>query len=197
MSAGIVILILVVAVVLATGTVIVRGIAAGRNAEADAKRLRAARRNSGPVDGLVIRALADGDRADWNRHWDAYCSFYGEEIPPEFTDTTWKRLVDPASPVKGWGAFDPSGNLLGFAHTVHHLHTWSHKLLCYLEDLFVASPYRGRDVGHSLIQFLWRKAETEGWARVYWHTESTNATARRLYDRFRPADGYVRYTLTL
>jgi ribosomal protein S18 acetylase RimI-like enzyme len=52
-------------------------------------------------------------------------------------------------------------------------------------------------VGHALITFLWRRAEAEGWGRLYWHTEVTNTAARRLYDRFRPADGYVRYTLTL
>ena len=42
-----------------------------------------------------------------------------------------------------------------------------------------------------------QKAEAEGWGRVYWHTETGNAAARRLYDRFRPADAYVRYTLTI
>jgi GNAT superfamily N-acetyltransferase len=87
--------------------------------------------------------------------------------------------------------------MVAFAHVVLHPHTWSPKTLCYLEDLFVTPSYRGRDVGHSLIDFLWRLAEDEGWGRLYWHTETTNAAARRLYDRFKPADGYVRYTIKL
>ena len=64
------------------------------------------------------------------------------DLPASTTETTWGRIVDPHSPVKGWGAFSPSGDLLGFAHTVLHPHTWSPKQLCYLEDLFVAIERR-------------------------------------------------------
>jgi hypothetical protein len=34
-------------------------------------------------------------------------------------------------------------------------------------------------------------------ARVSWHTREDDATARRLYDGFRPADGFVRYAIPL
>jgi len=197
MSATVVILILVFAVVASTVTLIVRGISHGKKADEETRQLRQVRHSAGPVVGLQIRPLAPSDRAEWNHHWDAYCSFYGEDLPKDTTDTTWSRMMDPHSAVKGWGAFDPAGNLVGFAHTVLHPHTWSPKTLCYLEDLFVAPPFRGRDVGYALIGFLWRLAETEGWGRLYWHTEATNTAARRLYDRFKPADNYVRYTLTL
>jgi len=196
MSATIVIL-LVLAVVASTVTLIVRGVSVGKKVEAETRELRQVRRSEGPVPGLTVRALAAVDRPVWERHWAVYCDFYGEEVPAITTETTWSRIMDAASPLKGWGAYDGSGNLIGFAHTVLHPHTWSPKTLCYLEDLFVAQPFRGRDVGHALITFLWRKAEQEGWGRLYWHTETTNTAARRLYDRFRPADGYVRYTLTL
>jgi GNAT superfamily N-acetyltransferase len=197
MSPAIFVLILVLAVIGSTFVLIVRGVAAGKKAEAETLRLRQARRSGGPVAGLEVRPLAPVDRPAWERHWATYCDFYGAEVPASTNEMTWARMMDPASPVMGWGAYDASGNLLGFAHTVLHPHTWSPKLLCYLEDLFVAPPFRGRDVGYALIQFLWKKAEEAGWGRVYWHTETTNAAARRLYDRFRPADGYVRYTLTV
>jgi GNAT superfamily N-acetyltransferase len=191
------IIIAVLAIVGSTVALIVRGVASGRSAEADALRLRRERKAHGAIEGLNVRALAAGDRIEWERHWNAYCSFYGEDLPGSTTDTTWSRIVDPASVVKGWGAFDGSGNLVAFAHVVLHPHTWSPKTLAYLEDLFVAQPYRGRDVGHTLLTFLWHLAEERGWGRLYWHTETSNAAARRLYDRFRPADAYVRYTLTL
>ena len=35
----------------------------------------------------------------------------------------------------------------------------------------------------------------EGWARLYWVTAADNAAARRLYDRFTQADGFVRYVI--
>jgi len=197
MSAAVFILILVLAVVASTFVLIVRGVAAGKKAEAETLKLRQGRHSAGAIPGLAIRPLAPVDRPAWERHWATYCDFYGAELPPSTTETTWARILDPTSAVQGYGAFDGSGNLIGFAHVVLHPHTWSPQTLCYLEDLFVAAPFRGRDVGHSLIRFLWKKAEEEGWARVYWHTETTNTAARRLYDRFRPADGYVRYTLTI
>ena len=197
MSPALVILILVLAVMASTFVLIVRGVAAGKKAAAETLRLRQARHSAGPVLGLTVRPLAAVDRPAWERHWASYCDFYATDVPASTTDVTWERIMDPASVVKGWGAYDGSGNLVGFAHTVLHPHTWSPKTLCYLEDLFVAPPFRGRDVGYELIRFLWKKAEEEGWGRLYWHTETTNAAARRLYDRFRPADGYVRYTLTI
>jgi hypothetical protein len=32
---------------------------------------------------------------------------------------------------------------------------------------------------------------------LYWHTRGNNATARRLYDTFIPADDFVRYVVTV
>jgi len=195
MSPALVVIVLVVAVLAGTVALIVRGAAAGRDAEAETRRRRQERRSAGALPALSVREVQAADHAAWLPLWEAYCSFYGEDIAPEFTQTTWLRFLDPASPLQAWGAFDAEGTLVGFAHTLLHPHTWSPKTLCYLEDLYVSPAVRGRDVGHTLISFLWKKAEAEGWARLYWHTEGSNATARRLYDRFRPADGYVRYTL--
>jgi len=61
----------------------------------------------------------------------------------------------------------------------------------------VAPAARGRGIGRLLIEHLVERARSEGWARVYWHTRAGNTTARRLYDRFCPADGFVRYTIAL
>jgi GNAT superfamily N-acetyltransferase len=194
-STAILFLIVVLGGVGAVVTLIVRGVMAGKSVDAELRQLNQGRKSAGPVKGLVIRPLAAVDRPAWERLWTAYCDFYGAEVPASTTDTTWARLLDPASVIEGWGAITPSGDLVGIAHTVLHPHTWSPKTLCYLEDLFVAPPYRGRDIGHALITFLWRRTEEQGWGRLYWHTEGTNEAARRLYDRFGPADGYVRYTL--
>ena len=197
MTASLVILIMVLAVVASTVTLIVRGISKGKAADEEVLRLKKGRKSDGPVIGLVVRPLTAGDRDQWGRAWASYCDFYQTEVSGPTTEMTWSRILDPESPVKGFGAFDPNGYLMGFAHVVLHPHTWSPKTLCYLEDLFVAPVFRGRDVGFSVISYLWKLAEEKQWGRVYWHTEATNAAARRLYDRFRPADGYVRYTLTL
>jgi len=86
---------------------------------------------------------------------------------------------------------------VGFANFVLHPFTWSELPACLLEDLYVAPAARGRGIGRLLIEHLVERARSEGWARVYWHTRAGNTTARRLYDRFCPADGFVRYTIAL
>ena len=53
----------------------------------------------------------------------------------------------------------------------------------YLEDLFTAPEARGHGVGRALINAVGDWAAEHGYARVYWHTHETNATARLLYDK--------------
>lgn len=90
-----------------------------------------------------------------------------------------------------------AGRVVGFATYVLHPFTWSERQVCYLEDLFVSPEARGRGAGRLLIEHLVELAHTEGWARVYWMTRADNDVARALYDRFCPADGFVRYTVSL
>jgi GNAT superfamily N-acetyltransferase len=117
-------------------------------------------------------------------------------VPEDVTASTWRRILDPASPVGGFLA-EAGVEIFGLANYVLHEFTWSDRPTCLLEDLFVSPAARGRGVGARLIEHLVERGRAEGWARVYWHTQEGNAVARRLYDRFCPADGFVRYTIPL
>jgi GNAT superfamily N-acetyltransferase len=141
-----------------------------------------------------VRDLTAADETAWRRLWDGYCAFYRATVSPEVTGTTWARLVDPHSPLFGRLA-ERDGVVLGFAMAHTHLGTWTAAPICYLEDLFVLPEARGGGIGRALIDDLLALAKAKGWSRLYWHTEVENATARRLYDRYAPADGYVRYRL--
>lgn len=146
----------------------------------------------------MIRPLTSGDETDWRTLWHDYCAFYGQTLTPETTETLWNRLINADTPVNAVvAACVDTGAIVGFAHYVLHPHTWSDKPLCYLEDLYVSPEARGQNVGHSLISHLVETGTAAGWGRVYWHTETDNAAARRLYDRFAEADAFVRYTVTL
>lgn len=147
---------------------------------------------------ILIRNIESSDFSAWHEMWQGYCEFYETTVSDEVTETTWNRILDPDSPVKGIIAIDTTTSVaVGFANYVLHLHTWSAKTLCYLEDLYVRPEARGADVGHSLIEHLITMGRERDWNRVYWHTDTDNARARRLYDRFMPADAYVRYTVSL
>ena len=145
---------------------------------------------------VLIRAAAAGDASEWRRLWDGYCRFYEAEVSAETTDETWRRLLDPASPILGRIA-EIDGAVVGFANAVIHLGTWNPAPVCYLEDLFVDGSVRGKGIGRALIDDLLAMARREGWSDLYWQTRADNAVARRLYDTYAPADGFVRYRLEI
>jgi GNAT superfamily N-acetyltransferase len=52
-------------------------------------------------------------------------------------------------------------------------------------------------VGRSLIEAVRDAARAAGAARLYWHTQAANATARRLYDQLTEPPEFVVYRLPL
>jgi GNAT superfamily N-acetyltransferase len=145
---------------------------------------------------MIIRDAGPQDRAQWQALWQGFLDHYAMVLPPEVIDFTWTRLMDPACPMQAPLAYDGT-QALGFAIHQHHPSTWVMGDDCYLEDLFVAPTARGQGVGRALIEDLMQLARAKSYKRLYWNTESDNLTARRLYDRFTPSDGYTRYRLTL
>lgn len=145
---------------------------------------------------MILRDPTPEDEPDWRRLWGGYLTFYGASVADAVTEATWRRLLDPASPVLGRVA-EGEGGLVGLCHCVLHEGTWTSAPVCYLEDLFVSPDARGSGIGRALIEDALERARADGWARLYWHTRVDNTTARRLYDRFAQADGFVRYRLFL
>jgi GNAT superfamily N-acetyltransferase len=143
-----------------------------------------------------IRDVDAKDEAAWRRLWGGYCQFYKSVVPPDVTDATWRRLLDPKSPIVGRVA-EVDGAVVGFSHCVMHEGTWAKHPIGYLEDLFVDPSVRGHGVGRLLMQDLIDRGKRGGWEYVYWHTQSFNATARRLYDTFTLADDFVKYRVNL
>jgi GNAT superfamily N-acetyltransferase len=141
---------------------------------------------------IIIRDLANSDRAGWEALWAGYLAFYEQSVDPAVTELTWARLNDPAEPMFALAAQQGS-DLVGFAHCILHRGTWSLGDLCYLEDLFVASGMRGQGVGRKLIEAVYAKADAASCERVYWLTHENNLTARALYDKIGKLSGFVQY----
>lgn len=134
--------------------------------------------------------------APWRHLWDAYCAFYQAPVPEDITQRTWNAMLDPAGAIRGRIALADQ-TAVGFVTYLLHPSTWERSPICYLEDLFVNESARGHGVGRGLIDFVIAEAKSNGWPRVYWHTTQNNAAARKLYDRYTPADGVVRYVVRL
>jgi GNAT superfamily N-acetyltransferase len=142
----------------------------------------------------TIRSALPSDEAAWRSLWRGYCDFYGANVADAVTDRTWKRILDPDSAIMCVVA-EVEGKVYGFANCVVHENTWETQPVCYLEDLFVLPAARMRGIGRALVEWLRNSMRAEGWARLYWTTQQDNHAARKLYDQFAQADGFVRYVV--
>lgn len=141
---------------------------------------------------LVIRPFTSGDRQGWDPLWQGYLTFYKASLPPEATDTTWARLLDPAEPMHGIAAV-LDGEIVGIVHYIYHRSTWTPGNYCYLQDLFTSEKARNRGVGRALIEAVYERAKADGASRVYWLTHETNETAKVLYEKVASRSGFIQY----
>ena len=149
-----------------------------------------------PASDFIVRSVTPPERDAWEPLWKGYLAFYKATIPDEATDTTWKRLHDPAEPMFLLGAY-VDGKLLGIVHYILHRSTWTIGPYCYLQDLFTAEEARGMGLGRALIEAVYDKARAAGVSRVYWLTHERNETARGLYDKVADNAGFIQYRKTL
>ncbi len=145
---------------------------------------------------IVVRAPQARDEFAWRRLWAGYLDFYGATVSPDATDRTWNRILDAGGLMIGRMA-TLTGDPVGFAICVVHDGTWSVRPTCYLEDLFVDPVSRGAGAGRALLDDVIALGRERGWRSIYWHTRADNAQARKLYDRYTPADDFVRYRLAI
>jgi GNAT superfamily N-acetyltransferase len=141
---------------------------------------------------IVIRPFQAEDRAAWEPLWQGYLTFYKASLTAEVTDTTWRRLLDPAEPMQGLVAL-LDGEIVGIVHTVYHRSTWTIGDYCYLQDLFTSEAARGRGIGRALIEAVYERARANGASRVYWLTHESNTSAQALYDKVAARSGFIQY----
>ncbi len=149
-------------------------------------------------DSYDIRPVGTEDHSDWLTLWQHYLVFYQASLPEVTTTRLWQRLLDPVHPFRCFVAVDTNTQrLVGIVHFFAHPDTWESKPVCYLQDLYVDEPARGRGVGAALIEAVLDESERCGWAVVYWHTMHDNTRARGLYDKLTGGtDGFVTYRLS-
>ena len=147
---------------------------------------------------ISVRAPCQDDWMEWRRLWSANCTHLGASMSETDDGELWRRIMDPEHPVHALVCCKAhDGALMGFAHYVLHPHTFSAKMVCYLEDLWVDPSARRVGAARALLDVLVARGKAEDWRRIYWHTEADNAPARALYDGLVHATSYVRYDIAL
>ena len=145
---------------------------------------------------VTVRSIRLSDFDQWLPLWEGYNAFYGRSGPtalaPEITQTTWARFFDSQEPMHALVA-ESDGRLCGLTHYLFHRSTILLAPTCYLQDLFTDTAQRRHGVGRALIDAVYDAASAAGSSRVYWHTHTTNQTARKLYDQLAEDSGFVVY----
>lgn len=148
----------------------------------------------------LVRPIRRDDYAGWRPLWDGYNAFYGRSgetaLDERVTAQTWKWFFDERSAVHAFVAENES-RVVGMVHFLFHRSTSRLADVCYLQDLFTDESCRGRGVGRALIQRVLNTAKERGSSRVYWHTQTTNAAGRALYDQLAEHRGVIVYAIDL
>jgi GNAT superfamily N-acetyltransferase len=143
-----------------------------------------------------VRDLKPADKDQWLALWHGYLTFYKTVLTDEQTELTWSRLLNPQFNLYA-KVIAKDGKLVGLTHYSFQTSTWASKNYCYLEDLFVSPELRGQGLGRALIDCVKEIAIKEGSSRLYWNTDRTNETARKLYDTYTLESGKVQYRVLL
>ncbi|MGO3931901.1 GNAT family N-acetyltransferase [Rhodopseudomonas pseudopalustris] len=141
---------------------------------------------------VEIRPVGPDERDAWEPLWNGYLDFYQATLTPGTSDVTWGRFHDPAEPMYLLGGY-VDGKLTGIVQFLYHRSCWTAGDYCYLQDLFVADSARGLGLGRKLIEAVYDRAKADGCSRVHWLTQTSNATARLLYDRIADDSGFMQY----
>ncbi len=142
---------------------------------------------------VTVRHLEPADEAEWRRLWTAYLEFYETGVDEPVYQSTFSRLVSRDEPACHGLLAYAGKKPVGLVHYLYHLHLWRTEPVCYLQDLFVEPGARGSGAGRALIEAVYAAADANGAAGVYWLTQDTNETARRLYDRIGQATPFMKY----
>jgi GNAT superfamily N-acetyltransferase len=145
---------------------------------------------------LTIRPVQQSDKQRWLQLWKGYLTFYKTDFSAEKTEITWNRLLDSGFNLYGLVA-ETDINIVGMTTFNFQNSTWSENGQCLLEDLFVDETIRGQGTGRALIDAVIIEAKTRGCSRVYWNTDETNETARKLYDSYVLESGKRQYRVPI
>ena len=146
---------------------------------------------------VLVRALAAGDRAAWERLYAGYADFYKVAQTAEMRASVWDWIHDSRRETEGLVAVDDAGNVIGIAHFRPYLRPLSASVGGFLDDLFVDPAARGSGAAQALIAGVKAIGRARGWTLIRWITAEGNARVRAVYDRLAQATPWVTYDIKL
>lgn len=143
---------------------------------------------------LTIAPVRAEDRPDWEALFRAYAAFYKTDASGAEAQV-WDWIQSETEPYWADIARDETGRALGLVQYSLMHRSLSGGMVVYLSDLFTTPEARGHGAGRALIDHVRAFARARGSASVRWLTAETNSTARKLYDSYAPASGFILYSV--
>ena len=142
---------------------------------------------------IRVRAIEASDRADWERLYHGYATFYKTTMTDAILDTGWGCIHDAENPFFGLIAHDADGNAVGLMHCRQMPSPLRGALVGFLDDLFVDPASRGQGVVEALYEALNVLGREQGWPFIRWITAEDNYRGRAVYDRLSQKTHWVTY----
>jgi|GEM_PF-4350539 len=144
---------------------------------------------------MRIRELQPHDKAVWRKYWLEYVASNHTVLEDRIVDLTWSRLMTPDDPheSRGLAALNENEEVVGIAHYIFHRHGWLENDAMYIQDVYVDINERRKGYGRALFQKMMDIAEEHNSKLVYWMTQISNDSARKMYDDFGEVSPFVRY----
>ena len=142
---------------------------------------------------ILIRKLKQSDFDSWSGLWEQYLNYYKTQLSEEIYTTTFSRLINPDIINQNAFVAEVDGRLVGLVHYVYHDDNWRLEKTSYLQDLFASPDVRNLGIGRKLIEAVYQAVDENKTPSVYWLTEESNKTARKLYDRIAKLSPFVVY----
>ena len=143
-----------------------------------------------------IIALSAISFQQWLPLWEAYLTFYKSSLSLEQAQLSWQRITNPTQTDMFGYAITVDDQVVGLVHLISHMSMWTSLPYCYLQDLYIAAPYRNQGFARQLIEHSYQIC-TERFDRVYWLSHESNQTAQLLYNRIASKTGFIQYKKVL
>jgi GNAT superfamily N-acetyltransferase len=142
----------------------------------------------------MIRKLEEKDKRNWVKLYNGYADFYKVPMNTGILDTLWGWVHDETHTVNGV-CFELEGKIVAIAHYRTMPRPIKGQYIGFLDDLFVEPEFRGQKIAQKLINHLKSLSKTNNWNGIRWITHSSNANAKKLYDKIANNTGFELYEL--
>ena len=142
----------------------------------------------------MIRNLEKKDKETWNKLYNKYADFYKVPMNKNILNTLWGWIHDETHVIRGI-CFELEGKIVGIAHYRTMPRPIKGQYIGFLDDLFVEPEFRGQKIAQKLIVHLKSLSKSNNWNGIRWITHSSNANAKKLYDKIGNNTGFVLYEL--